>query len=955
MSTPSTTARLLFEEEPSAQNDKDLGNWTVKTVNVRSNGRPSPRMKNNSERRHNIWLYFVVALVMLLLGILIGHFVLGQFEAKCENDDRDYVPTPSLLEQVNQDCGSDFPWKQIRLPNDLMPLSYKLKIHPNLTTLTLKGHVDIHIQILERTDIIVMHALKLNLTNFHLWVGPQLVTAKNKTCNRLALWVFQLDQDVTPTDRLKISIDFTGLIHKDLSGLYVNTHHNNDKTQTLSAITQFEPTQARKAFPCFDEPNFKATFELSIVRDPDHLAIANMNQVGQEKEDEYVVDKFAESVKMSTYLLAFAVLDDFRKVRRMTKNTKNPIEVNLYASRESIKDQAEFGLETGVRALEFFEDFFDLPFPLQKTDMVALDDFAEGAMENWGLITFRDAALLYNQNGSTERTKEHIALVVCHEMAHQWFGNYVTMQWWNDLWLNEGFANFMEYLCVDHLYPSWKMIDVLFAENFIQSMQLDGFHSSHAISTPVEDPAQIGSIFDAISYQKGAAIIRMLRGLAGNEPFQKALQKYLQKFAYANAQSSDLWEILQQHMKLSVDVSVTEMAEAWTTQVGYPMVSVSLTNRSTFTIHNQRKFIFLEEARYPNETQQWPIPIQYQTDRSKELELAWLEADQQEVHIELDRPARWLIANTQSLGYYRVLYDAASYTEFINQLTIDHKKISTIDRAMLINDAFSFLKSGHLGVETVLNLIQYVKEGDEEDRIPWAVLINSLKSIENMLADSPSFGLFQTFERSLILKTYEKMGWSRPRSHVDRMLQTDILAFACRLQIADCTKNAVLKFNQWVKNKNSIFVDIQPFVIEEGIRRGTVSDWERVYNEYMKTIVPAQKLILLSALAATTDVQLIQRFLNMLLDPNIIRPNVVPKAFAMLMQNKAANLHAWRFLRRNYEKFDKMLGSTTTLLGFAIKSVLENFNTQFDLDESHSFFKNKEVLAFFSFGGGYSA
>lgn len=258
-----------------------------------------------------------------------------------------------------------------------------------------------------------------------------------------------------------------------------------------------------------------------------------------------MLDQFSPSVKMPTYLLAVAILDKFGKVRKMTKETKKPVEINLFAPADSIKDQTEFGLETGVRALEYFEDFFDIPFPLQKIDLVALDDFAEGAMENWGLITFRDAMLLYNPSSSTEKSKETVALVVCHEQAHQWFGNLVTMEWWNDLWLNEGFANFMEYLCVDKLYPEWNVIHDFFIENFLQSMLQDGFLSSHAVSTEVEDPAQIGSIFDAISYQKGASIVQMLRGLAGKEAFRTALQKYLRKFEYDNAKGDDLWKIIQ--------------------------------------------------------------------------------------------------------------------------------------------------------------------------------------------------------------------------------------------------------------------------------------------------------------------------------------------------------------------------------------------------------------------------
>ncbi|MFH4983015.1 hypothetical protein AB6A40_009724, partial [Gnathostoma spinigerum] len=300
-----------------------------------------------------------------------------------------------------------------------------------------------------------------------------------------------------------VYIEYDGRINTDMSGFYVNKHIDINGNEIRSAVTQFEPTNARRMLPCLDEPELKATFEVSVIREKAHMVRSNMHLIKTEPfGDGLSIDHFARSVRMSTYLLAVAVLNNYDCAMKITNKTKSPIEINLCATSAMLVNQSEFGLTSGLQALEFFESYFDLPYPLKKQDMIALDDFAEGAMENWGMTTYRDILVLLNEEKSSAKSKETIALVICHEYAHQWFGNLVTMKWWNDLWLNEGFANFMEYVCTDHSHPEWEIMHTFYLSNYVSGMLADGFHSSHAVSTKVTDPAQIGAIFDAISYQK---------------------------------------------------------------------------------------------------------------------------------------------------------------------------------------------------------------------------------------------------------------------------------------------------------------------------------------------------------------------------------------------------------------------------------------------------------------------
>uniref|UniRef100_F1L599 Glutamyl aminopeptidase n=1 Tax=Ascaris suum TaxID=6253 RepID=F1L599_ASCSU len=439
----------------------------------------------------------------------------------------------------------------------------------------------------------------------------------------------------------------------------------------------------------------------------------------------------------------------------------------------------------------------------------------------------------------------------------------------------------------------------------------------------------------------------MIMGLVGKENFKKSLREYLKIYAYSNADGEDLWTVIEKHSSLTVaNISIAEIAEAWTTRVGYPFITASIdTNQTSIVIHNQTRFMFLEASRKENHSTEWPIPIHYRTNFSDMLSISWMKPGDRNVRITLEKPAKWVIVNAHSLGYLRVLYEHNIYTEFVKQLREDHQAISAVDRASIINDAFSFAKAGLLPIETAMNLVQYVEKVDEMERIPWNVIIGHLKSIENCIFESEHIDLFQEFMRSLLMRAYQRLGWSHKEEHVERLLQTEILALACKLQVGDCSRHATQRFHQWTHDKTSVPIDLQPLVIEEGIRRGTPIDWERVYQEYLITRNPSQKFMLLAALSSTRDIRLIYRFLNMCLKPSIVRQNLVPKALALLIQNPAAQLHAWRFFRIHFEHFDHTIGSTTTMLGMTIKSLIESFNTQFDIDETLQFFKGRNLGA----------
>lgn len=378
---------------------------------------------------------------------------------------------------------------------------------------------------------------------------------------------FKFTGDIAEGTSAKLRISFKGEINSKLAGFYRAVYEDPSGNKKVMAVTQFEATDARRAFPCWDEPDKKAKFTISLqVRN--HLtALSNMNEnvnvvkhISLSHEEGWKIVSFATSVTMSTYLVAF-VVGEIEFIEAFTKNGNIPVRV--YAPIGFIH-QGHFALDVGVKTLDFFTEYFGESYPLPKMDMIAIPDFASGAMENWGLVTYRMTLLLFDDQSSTLKTKQQVAYVVGHELAHQWFGNLVTMQWWSDLWLNEGFATWAGWLAADHIFPKWEIWTEFVVDDLQSGLALDSLRSSHPIEVPVRDPSEISQIFDSISYSKGASVIRMLEAYLGPKVFQKGLQNYIQKHLYSNARTDDLWAALD----ATSGKDVTQMMALWTRKIG---------------------------------------------------------------------------------------------------------------------------------------------------------------------------------------------------------------------------------------------------------------------------------------------------------------------------------------------------------------------------------------------------
>ncbi|PIC54856.1 hypothetical protein B9Z55_003937 [Caenorhabditis nigoni] len=862
-------------------------------------------------------------------------------EKVAENEDEEDVEeeeprNEETFVKANKEC-TNITWYSSRLPQTSEPIEYDLTLHPNLTTGEVQSEVIIRILIKTETKLLILNAENLEMISYDVTKKGVKLKADFVKCAVMTQWAWKFVKRLHKGDHIVLKIKYTSQMKSDLQGLYFSTHLGADGKKTKSAATQFEPTFARKMLPCFDEPNFKATFQVSIIRNSHHIARSNMNLLlSKEYKNGLIKDEFEKSVKMSTYLLAVAVLDGYSYIKRLTRNTTKPIEVRLYAPEDMLVEQADFGLDTTIRALEFFEHYFNISYPLDKIDLLALDDFSEGAMENWGLVTFRDSALLFNERKASVVAKEHIALIICHEIAHQWFGNLVTMDWWNEVFLNEGFANYMEYKCVDELFPDWSIMSRFYAENLAFSQEPDGFLSSRAIES--DDDDSLLNLFDAINYHKAAAIIHMIAEMAGQKNFQSALIEYLNKYAYDNAIGVDLWKIVEKHANLQGTVSIPDLAKAYTTQVGYPLVTVERTEDGIL-VHNQTRFLFAEgdKAEEKRGDWRWPIPISYRASDEKKKKLHWIQPNDHNVTWET--PSNdWLLLNTGGVGYFKVLYDTDTYDRLIKTLATNHSAISPIDRSMILVDSYDLSKTSLLNISVYFDILEYVEK--ETDKMTWSIVSKQLRTIESLIEESDYLDIFQDFQRSIIMRLYDSLDWNEQGTTPNqKRLQVDIFGVACRLRIKDCTKQAYQRYLKWVSSgvRNP---EHHMIALMEGVKQGGTTAWERIWKAYKSATSPSEKNNIIGALTSTKDVTLINRILKYCLDGKI-KPNLIPRVFSYFALNQNTRNTVWKYFKNHFSEFHVILGKGS-LMASCVKCLAEPLSTENELEELKDFLKSQK-------------
>lgn len=684
----------------------------------------------------------------------------------------------------------------------------------------------------------------------------------------------------------------------------------------------------------------KATFSTVIVHEKDYKALSNMPVVKQEQlSNGRIESHFMKSVPMSTYLLAFIVCD-FEFTNATTGQHKN-ITLRVWTTPAQV-DQTKFALDVGNGIITYYEEYYNLGYPLPKQDMIAIPDFSSGAMENWGLITYRETALLFNEGVSSEANKQRVAVVVSHELAHQWFGNIVSPKWWNDLWLNEGFASFVEYLGVNHTQPDWEMMEQFLLSDLQRVFPLDSLASSHAISVEVDHPKKIKQLFDRISYSKGASIIRMLEGFVGKEKFKEGLSYYLRKYAYRNAETQDLWNALGE--KANMDVKT--IMDTWTLQMGFPVVTITRIGDTDKAQAIQKHFLLDPNTNVTVTSQfnyKWYVPLTYVFEgASQDPQTKWMNISSDKVEFTWPKD-KWIKGNFKQVGYYRVHYDDDNWKALIQQLENNHTVFSTEDRSSLIDDAFNLARAGYLKYDIALGTLNYL--GKETKYVPWKTALNSLGFLEHILSDRPANGNFQRLIRSKVKNLADQLGWVNKKddNHIKRYLRSAILRAACSAGDSDCVENATQIFKEWKSGKRAeIDVDLRTLVYYYGISNTGEEEWNWLYEKFLNTTEASEKSKLMYALAASRETWILNKYLGYSLDSSKIRSQDAVSVISYVASNPVGKYLAWTFVQNNWKALFDMFSTSTFRLTSLTNSVTQ-FSTEADLEQMKAFFDRSEA------------
>ena len=797
----------------------------------------------------------------------------------------------------------------VLLPTNVKPIGYDITLEPDFSTFTFKGMETIRVDVLSPTSSITLNSIEIAIQSCAITpsAGSELAAQNISFDEDSESATFEFGAEL-PAGEATLAIEFTGELNDKLRGFYRSTYTDINGNERNMATTQLEATDARRAFPCWDEPALKATFTLTLVVPSEMTAVSNMPVVSEKEVRPGVKSvRYGETPIMSTYLLAFIVGD----LSYIEEVGDNGTLMRVFTTRGR-EEQGRFALETSIRLLKYFNDYFGIPYPLPKLDHFAIPDFAAGAMENWGAITYRETALLVDPENTSVGTRQIVAAIIAHEMAHMWFGDLVTMAWWNDLWLNESFASWMGDKATDNLFPDWEVWTQFVSSDTNRALSLDGLRNSHPIEQEVSNPAQIGELFDAISYSKGGSILRMLESFLGEETFRQGLNKYLTTHQYANAERTDLWNAL-------ADVSgqpVAEIMDSWVLQTGYPMLDVGIErSNGNINLHMmQRRFTYdaILEDSAADETL-WKAPIGVYTaeggDSATRLMdtklLAWDVADS---GAEDDA---WTKLNPEQTGFYRVRYSSSDLQKLVEP--IRSKSLTPIDRLGIQNDAFALSRAGIIPATDFLTIAEAYRE---EDNAPvCADLSSNLGGLDNLLSDEAYYGNFQAFSRSIFQQVAEIVGWdAKPdETNMDALLRSTVLNHVGGNDDENALREAAARFAAYADDPSGVSPDIRGIVFRLAAKRGGRSEYEAMWQLRADTPLQEEKVRFLLGLTSFEDRALLEETLNRSLGDEV-RVHDTVSVITLVAGNTQGRDLAWQFLKDNWPELDRRYGEG----GFAI-------------------------------------
>ncbi|HTL63074.1 MAG TPA: M1 family metallopeptidase [Nitrospira sp.] len=781
---------------------------------------------------------------------------------------------------------SQQPDDPFRLPRHVLPTRYDLRLEPDLAVASFAGRVTIALTVVEPTDLILLNALELDIKDAVIDDGhgrtPAASVVMDEALQRCTL---KFGRFLAP-GQWQLHIEFRGTLNDKLRGFYRSTYKDANGTTYTIAATQFEATDARRAFPCWDEPDFKAVFSTTLVIDPTLTAISNSRLVSETAEGTKKMIRFADTMKMSTYLVAFVV----GRLEASAPTSVGATTIRLWTV-PGKKHLTGFGQEIATASLQFFERYYGIPYPGDKLDLLAIPDFASGAMENLGAITFRETALLVDPRSGTHGELERVADVVAHENAHMWFGDLVTMSWWNGLWLNEAFATFMEMLAVDDWKPEWKRWDT-FGVSRAAALSVDGLHSTRPIEYPVRAPKDAEAMFDVLTYEKGASVLRMLEQHIGPHVFRDGVRNYLRSHAYGNADTRDLWISLGNAAKQAVP----DMMDGWIFQPGYPLVTVELSERSELVLTQQR-FTYL-----PNpEPGVWQVPVQLRIHAGEKTESRRLLLTGAEQRVTCPEGTQFVVANENGHGFYRVRYGPLLLERLIQD---GLETLAPIERFDLVNDAWASTVAGLMPLPVYLDFTgRFTKERDKN---VWAVLIDSFGFL-NRIIEASHRPLLEAFVRTRVSPAAEAVGWSPQAGESDltRQLRSELIGALGRLGNDAATQARAAELYAAARdNPRTVDPNLLPALVAILAFTGDAARYDEFDERFQTASTPQEERRYLFSLAMFRHEALLERTLAKTLDGRI-RTQDAPFMVGAVMGNIYGREQGWRFVKNNWDVLDR--------------------------------------------------
>ena len=714
-----------------------------------------------------------------------------------------------------------------------------------------------------------------------------------------------------------IHIIFSGNITDAMHGLYP-CYFTHDGIKKQLFATQFESHHAREVFPCVDEPAAKAEYDLTLITRPGITVLGNMPVKSEEENDDSLTTTFEKTPRMSSYLLAFVIGELHKKSAR----TKSSVEVNVWATPAQNENTLDFALDIATRSIDFYDEYFGVKYPLPKSDHVALPDFSSGAMENWGLITYRESCLLADPELTPESSRRFIATVIAHELSHQWFGNLVTMNWWNDLWLNESFANMMEYVAIDALHPEWRMWEDFATNEVTAALRRDSLDGVQSVQADVNHPDEISTLFDpAIVYAKGGRLLVMVRKLIGEEAFRAGLKSYFEKFAYKNTVGNDLW----QELESASDQPIVDLMNAWISQPGLPVISVS--NSHDAAILSQERFFIGEHL--PSDAL-WPIPL----FANQPLDVKIL--DQKETTVSIEKP---LQLNCGLSAHFVTKYDESTREYLLKNIT----ELPTLDKICILQDATILARAGFENSASLLPLALSLKT--ETNEKVFGMAAGALTELRKFVDDNDAArDSLKKISGEFAHATFKELDWDEKagESDDDRERRTTALSLMIYSEDKEVLNEAKTRFDS---NKlEDLPTEIRALIISANVRHFETTEMiDNLFAAYKNTPSNDLQNDIAIGLTSTKNPETAEKILANIKDSNIIRPQDASRWFVYLIRTRESRQIAWNWLKENWAWVEEKFGDDKSYDDF-IRYAATALLTTDELDDFRQFFEPMENI-----------